>query len=97
VPRYLCSRASSSFVLFSWAGAGRLGILVGGGGCDPRSVVRVEGGRGEDGQVILVGPELVRFPGVWEDIGIQFGVAEPLFELRVLERAVDGGVAVLLR
>ena len=45
ISRYLCSQGSFySFLSFCWAGAGRL--RIGGGGS--RSVVRVEGGRGEN-------------------------------------------------
>ena len=62
-----------------------------------RSVVRVEGGRGENRQVILVGTELLRFPRVWEVFGVHLGVAEHLLELGVVERAVDGGVDVFPR
>jgi len=57
----------------------------------------VEGGRGENGEVILVGTELFRFPRVWVGLGIRLGVAKHLFELGVLEGAVDGGVGVVLR
>jgi len=56
----------------------------------------VEGGRGENRQVILVGPELFRFPRVWEGLGVQLGVAEHFLELGVVERAVDGGVDIFL-
>ena len=54
------------------------------------------GGWGESGQVILVGPELFRFPRVWEGLGIQLGVAEHLLELGVVKWAVDGGIDISL-
>jgi len=54
----------------------------------------VEGGRGENRQVILVGTELLRLPRVWEGLGVQFGVAEHFLELGVVEGAVDRGVDV---
>jgi len=57
----------------------------------------VEGGRGTNGQVILVGTELFRFPRVWGGLGIQLVVAEHVFELGVVGRAVDGGVEIFLR
>ena len=57
----------------------------------------MEGGRGENRQVILFGPEVFHFPIVWEGLGVQLGVAEHLFELGVVAAAVDGGVGVLLR
>jgi len=56
----------------------------------------VEGGWGEGGQVILIGPELFRFPRVWEGLGVQFGVAEHFLKFGVIERAVDGGVDISL-
>ena len=59
------------------------------GGDGSRSVVRVEGGRGKNTEVLLVGTELLRFPGVWEGLGVQLRVAEHLFELGVMEGAVD--------
>jgi len=61
ISHYLCSRGSFLFLLSSsWARAGcfRIGL----GGC--RSVVRVVGGSGKQGQVILVDTELFRFPRV---------------------------------
>ena len=57
----------------------------------------MEGGTGENEQVILVGTELFHFPKVWEGFGIQVGVAEHLFELGVVEGAMDGGVNILRR
>ena len=30
----------------------------------------MEGGRGQNGEVILIGPELFRFPRVWEGLGV---------------------------
>jgi len=45
-------------------------LRIGGGSCGPRSIVWVESGWGENGQVILVGPELFRFPRVWEGLGV---------------------------
>jgi len=56
----------------------------------------VEGGRGENRQVILVGPELFCFPRVWEGLGVQLGVAEHFLELSVVEGAMDGGVDIFL-
>jgi len=56
----------------------------------------VEGGRGENRQVILFGPEVFHFPIVWEGLGVQLGVAEHLFELGVVAGVVDGGVDVSL-
>ena len=49
----------------------------------------MEGGRGENRQVTLVGTELVCFSRVGEGLGVQLGVAKHLFELRVIEGAVD--------
>ena len=37
------------------------------------------GGRGENGEVILVGPELFCLPRMWEPFGVQLGVAEHCF------------------
>ena len=54
------------------------------------------GSPGEARQLILVGPELFRFPTVWEGLGVQLGVAELLLELGVIEGAVDGGVDIFL-
>jgi len=55
-------------------------LRIGGGGRGPQSVVRVVGGRGENSQVILVGPELFCFPRVWEGFGVQLGVPEHFLE-----------------
>ena len=53
----------------------------------------MEGGRGKSGQIILSGLELLRLPRMWEGLGVvQFGVAEHLLELGVIEGAVGGGV-----
>jgi len=71
-------------------------LCIGGGGSGPQSIVRVEGCWGENGYVILVGPELFRFPRVWEGLGIQCGVAEHFLQFGVVKRAVDGGVDFLL-
>jgi len=57
----------------------------------------VEGGRGKNRQVILVGRELFCFPRVWEGIGVQLGVAKHFLELGLIEGAVDRGLAVSLR
>jgi len=57
----------------------------------------VEGDRGKNGQVVLVGTELFCFPGVWEGLGVQFRVAKQHFEFGVLEGAGDGGVDIILR
>ena len=96
ISHYLCSRGPSRFLLpFTWAGAGHLPI--GGGGCGPQSIARVERGRGENRQIILVGPELFRFPRMWEGLGIQLGVAEHFLELGVVERALDRGVGIFVR
>ena len=54
----------------------------------------MEGGQGENRQVILVGTELLRLPRVWEGLGVQFRVAEHLLELGVVEGAVDARVDV---
>jgi len=51
----------------------------------------VEGGWGESRQVILVGPQLLYFPRVWEGVGVQLGGAEHFLEIGVVEGAVDGG------
>jgi len=51
----------------------------------------VEGGRGEDREVIFVRTELLRLPQVWEGLGVEFGVVEHLFEFGVVEGAVNGG------
>ena len=40
------------------------------------------------------GTELVRLPRVWERLGIQLSVAQHLFELGVVEGAVDGKVDI---
>ena len=45
----------------------------------------------------MVGTELLRLPRVWEGLGIDLGVAEHLFELGVVEGAVDAGVDTPLR
>ena len=51
----------------------------------------MEGGRGENRQVILVGTELLHLPRVRAGLGIQFGVAEYFLELGVVEGAwMDG-------
>ena len=47
---------------------------------------------GENRQVILVSPELIRFPRVWEGLGVQLRVAEHFLEFGVVEGAVHGGV-----
>jgi len=57
----------------------------------------VEGGRGANRQVILVGPELFCFPRVWEGFSVQLGVAAHFLEFGVVEGAVDGGVVGYLR
>ena len=41
---------------------------IGGGGSGSQSVVRVEGGRGENRQVVLVGAKLFRLPRVREGL-----------------------------
>ena len=57
----------------------------------------MEGGSGENGQVALIGVELFCLPGVWEGLGIQFGVGEHLLEFGVVKGAVERGVGILLR
>ena len=52
----------------------------------------MEGSRGENRQVILVGPELFRFPRVWEGLGVQLRVAKHFLEFGVVGGAVDRGV-----
>ena len=59
-------------------------------------VVRVEGGRGKNGLLILIGMELLSFPQVWVGLGIQLSVAEHRLEFGVVEWAMDGGVDVFL-
>ena len=49
----------------------------------------MEGGRGQNGQVILSGSELLRLPRVREGLGVQFVVAEHFLEGGVVERAVN--------
>ena len=56
----------------------------------------MEGGRGNNRQVILVSTELFRFRRVWEGLGVELRVAKHLFELAVVEMAVDRGVDVIL-
>ena len=56
------------------------------GGCGGfRSIVREEDGRGKNGQVILPGTELFRFPRVGESLGVQLGVAEHFFQGGVIK------------
>jgi len=51
-------------------------LRIGGGGRRSQSIVRVEGGRAKNGQVVLVGTNFFPLPRVWEGLGSQFGVAE---------------------
>ena len=57
----------------------------------------MEDGRGESGELILIGTELLCLQRVWVSFGIQSGVAEHLTESGVVTWRVDGGVHVLLR
>ena len=56
----------------------------------------MERGRGENRQLILVGAELFRFPGVWEGFGVELGFAKHLLDLGVEKGAVDGLVGSVL-
>ena len=60
-------------------------------------MVRMVGGRGKNGEVILTGTELFHFPTVWEGLGIQLGVAEHWLEFGIVEGALDGGMGKSLR
>ena len=71
-------------------------MRIGGGRCGSWRIVQVEGCRGKDRQVILVGPDLFPFTGVLAGLGVEFGVAEPFLELGVVEGAVGGGLGILL-
>ena len=57
----------------------------------------MEGGRGKNGQVVLVGTELFRLRTVWEGLGVQLRVADHFLEFGVVECAMDSGVDVLMR
>jgi len=70
-------------------------LRIGGGG-GFRSVVWVEDGRCKNGQVVLSGTELFRFPRVGESLGVQLGVAEHLLQGGVIEGTVSGGVESVL-
>ena len=56
----------------------------------------MEGGRGKDRQVILVGQELFRLPPMWEGLGIQLRVSEHFLDLGVVKGAVNGGLDFFL-
>ena len=91
----LCSRVFLSgypvgpalFAFALWGGACGAGCL-GVGGEVFWSELRVEGGRGKNRQVIFAGSKLSRLPGVGEGPCVEFGVAEHLFEVGVVEGAV---------
>ena len=57
----------------------------------------MEDGGGENGQVIMSGTELPRFPRVGESLGVQFGAAEHIFQGGVIKGAVSGGIEGVLR
>ena len=67
------------------------------GGAGSKSIVRVEGGWGKFGKIILIGTERLHLPCMSEGLGVQLGVAEHLFEFGVIEWVVHGGVDVFLR
>jgi len=61
-----------------------------------RSVIRVEDGRGEGGQVVLAGTKLFRFPGVGKSLGVKLRVTEHFLQACVIEGAVGGRIQSVL-